>query len=151
MSIIAIVLACLLTAFWLFGSKGKARHNRTRSHKSTPNPGKLKNRYQAASINYEGCACSAVKAIGKKRYLAEQVPRVPLPKCDATTCDCKYVRHTDRRLNEDRRNIFCLQTDLHVVAGKSENRAPGRGRRGTDSPLSTAASDFEYNEIEWVS
>ena len=150
MSIIAIVIICLATAYWLLHSNGKVKPSRVQQLRSARGTVHLHNPYQAVSINYGGCACSAIKAIGDKRFLADQAPRVPLQECNAERCDCKYVRHDDRRLKEDRRALYCLQTDLHVVGGESEKRAPGIGRRSTDFAISTSASDFEYNDIEWA-
>ena len=149
MSIIAISLVCLAAAYWFFNAKRKKQSHRAKLPSRAQGPANRHSRYQAASINYGGCACSAVKAIGDKRFLAEQAPRVPLTECNAARCDCKYVRHEDRRIREDRRAIYCLQTDLHSVAGEAEQRAPGSCRRTTDS-FTAAASDYEYKDVKWA-
>jgi hypothetical protein len=75
---------------------------------------------------------------------------VPLPSCDMAKCECRYVRHEDRRgSGGDRRGIYSLQSDLYTVAGRRERRAVSC-RRNTD--LATeAASDFGCESIEWVS
>ena len=150
MTMIAIIVVCLTGAFWLLKGKGNTKSSRVKRPMSVQRSGNPHKRYQGASINYGGCACSAVKAIGEKRFLAEQAPHVPLRTCNAERCDCKYDRHTDRRVAEDRRAIFCLQTDLHAVSGKAERRSPSGCRRGTDSSTS-AASDFDYKDFNWAS
>jgi hypothetical protein len=48
-------------------------------------------------------ACGAVKALTGKRWLSAEAPRLPLPKCDASTCDCRYQHHPDRRAAPRRR------------------------------------------------
>ena len=150
MTIIAIIAVCLAGAFWLLNAKGNTQSSRAKRPMSVQRSSKPHKRYQAASIKFGGCACSAVKTIGEKRFLAEQAPLVPLPECNAETCDCKYIRHEDRRVREDRRAIFCLKTDLHAVSGEAEHRAPGSCRRKTDS-ITDAASDFDYKDIKWAS
>ena len=150
MTIIAIILVFLTGAFWLFKAKGNTRSSRVKRPIGVHRSGNPHNRYQAASINYGGCACSAVKAIGEKRFLAEQAPPVPLSECNAERCDCKYVRHADRRIRDDRRAVYCLQTDLHAVSGEAESRNPSGYRRETDS-FTSAASDFNYKDFKWAS
>ena len=75
---------------------------------------------------------------------------MPLGECDAEKCDCKFVRHEDRRMSDDRRAVFCLQTDLYEMAGKPDKRVSGHGRRQSDSCASAAASDFQYKDIKWA-
>ena len=147
MAIIAIMLVCAAAAFWLLKPKAKAERTR-KSAKAARQRGNIHHIYQAASINPGGCACNAVKALGDKRFLAEEAPHMPLTNCDSAKCQCRYVRHEDRRKREDRRAVYCLQTDLHVVAGKEEHRVK-TCRRRVDK-LTGAASDLSYNDIKWA-
>ena len=149
MTIIAIMIVCVASAYWLLRPKTKSRRApRTRSVKVASRPGNLHHIYQAASINPGGCACTAVKALGDKRFLADEAPQMPLTNCDSAKCQCRYVRHDDRRRREDRRAVYCLQTDLHLVAGKEEHRAKTCRRRA--DKLTGAASDLSYNDIKWA-
>jgi hypothetical protein len=91
--------------------------------------------YRCTSIVYEESACAAVKAIGSKRFLAvdRNTPMLPLRECDQSKCNCKYMRHDDRREdNDDRRWAAALQTALYEEGGKEDRRMKRRGRRKTD-------------------
>ncbi|MBE9538468.1 MAG: hypothetical protein IMF06_05255 [Proteobacteria bacterium] len=147
MIIISILLVCAAAAYWLLKSGPKNRHARKLSRKAQ-RPGKLHKLYHSASINYGGCACTAVKSLGETRFLAEHAPQIPLPNCDSNKCQCRYVRHEDRRVEEDRRSLYCLQADLHIVAGEEEHRSK-KGRRRTDGPTGTI-SDLSYDDFKWA-
>jgi hypothetical protein len=91
--------------------------------------------YRCTSIVFEESACAAVKAIGRKRFLAvdRDTPTLPLGECDVSRCNCKYMRHDDRREdNDDRRWTAALQTALYEEGGKQDRRMKKRGRRKTD-------------------
>ena len=147
MTIIAIILVCAASAYWLLKPKTKARRTAKRV-KVAQRAGNLHHIYQAASINPGGCACAAVKALGDKRFLAYEAPQMPLPGCNSAKCQCRYVRHDDRRQREERRAVYCLQTDLHIVAGNEEHRVK-TCRRRVDK-LTEAASEISYNDIKWA-
>ena len=148
MVIVALALVFLAATFWfLHGNDGKyeaRRQKKSQSGQGQHNP------YRAASISPGGCACTDATSLADKRFLLEQAPRMPLRECDAAKCDCRYVRHDDRRVNDDRRAVFCLQTDLYEMAGKSDKRVTGYSRRQSDSCFFAAASDFQYKDIKWV-
>jgi hypothetical protein len=85
---------------------------------------------------FDECACDAVKAIGKQRFLraSGDTPTLPLPTCDASKCNCKYMHHDDRRDdNDDRRLAAALRTELYEDSGNANRRANKRGRRKADS------------------
>jgi hypothetical protein len=91
--------------------------------------------YRGTSIEFDACACDAVKAIGKKRFLRSSgdTPMLPLPECDASRCNCKYRHHDDRRDDShDRRLGAVLRTELYEENGNENRRATKRGRRKSD-------------------
>lgn len=91
--------------------------------------------YRCTSIVFEDSACAAVKAIGRKRFLAvdRDTPTLPLQGCDVSRCNCKYARHNDRRDDDDdRRLAVALQTALYEDSGKDNRRMKKRGRRKSD-------------------
>lgn len=45
-------------------------------------------------------ACRAVKQLWQQRFLAKDAPPLPLPDCDATRCECRYIHFDDRRKYE---------------------------------------------------
>ena len=94
-----------------------------------------RNPWRATSIVHDEKACDAVKAIGGKRFLdvERNIPKIPLPTCDTTRCNCKYDRHEDRRdSSEDRRMPNALHAELYDRTGKGNRRNRKRGRRKTD-------------------
>ena len=90
------------------------------------------NRYQAVSICAAGSHCEAVGAMGNERFLLKSSPHLPLPECDVDTCRCRYLRHEDRRDEEDDRRLSIVtDNDYYRLKGGSERREK-RGRRNTD-------------------
>ena len=103
--------------------------------KTTGKPRAPRNPWRATSIVFNEKACDAVKELGGKRFLDadRNTPKLPLPDCDVTECDCKYARHEDRRdETEDRRNPNALKADLYDQPGQVSRRSRKRGRRKTD-------------------
>jgi hypothetical protein len=157
MSIIAIVVVFTAAILWLLRSGDN-------SNKTGPKPARVKRvqarvarakraaseirPYRAASVLVQGCACNGAKAIRGKRYLIADVPIIPLPECNQSQCQCRYVRHEDRRKKDERRALYSLQSDLYAVNEKSDRRR-GRGRRKSDWEPETPAGDFNFDELEW--
>lgn len=143
MSVTAIILACLVTAYWLFRSRNNPPPPRTLpSGRRQPNP------YRAVSISHRGGACAAVKALGNKRYPVAQAPRLPLLQCDEAKCNCRYTRHEDQRVLGDRRNIFGLQSDTYALTGKPERRSVQNRRKKDLGP--DKSSTYGLDDIEWT-
>jgi hypothetical protein len=95
---------------------------------------KLKTRppWHAVSIAPGPGACRNAELNVKKRWLAAEAPRLPLSGCDAATCDCRYIHHSDRRAKSRRqidREYFGRYFD------GEEQRQGTRGRRSTDHDL----------------
>lgn len=87
------------------------------------------NPYHAVSIRPGRYACGAVLQLQGVRFLSADAPKLPLPGCNASTCNCRYQHHEDRR-EADRR-----QSDVWGSGPKwtgPERRKGGRGRRSTD-------------------
>jgi len=60
------------------------------------------NVYHAVSIKSGPRCCQTAKSMSGVRFLSKQAPRLPLPQCDAASCECKYLHHEDRRSYERR-------------------------------------------------
>ena len=60
----------------------------------------------AVSIERDLLPCDAAKALGEKRFLSHEAPDLPLVDCDRDKCTCRYIHHSDRRSNEERRLPF---------------------------------------------
>lgn len=61
-------------------------------------------RFHGVSIRRGPDCCQAVEALGKRRFLGDEAPRLPLPGCDHPRCECAYSHHKDRRDGDDRRS-----------------------------------------------
>ena len=60
----------------------------------------------AVSIERDLLPCDAAKALADKRFLSHEAPELPLAGCDRDKCTCRYLHHSDRRSNEERRLPF---------------------------------------------
>lgn len=148
MTIITVLILSLAAAFWLLRSR--SGHDSERQSRKVQTVPITRSPYLATSINIKGCGCTAVKAVGNKRFLSSgNVPKLPLADCASTACSCSYVRHEDRRTSQgDRRAPFSIRTDLYNLATESERREK-KGRRQSDWS-SNAASDMNYEDFEWT-
>lgn len=91
-----------------------------------------KGEFHAVSIKFDADACLHAKALQGRRFLAREAPNLPLDKCDATKCDCRFVHHEDRRSGKDRRSPFG-SGGVGAVTGRFEaERREGGDRRRND-------------------
>jgi hypothetical protein len=103
----------------LFGAKKAPERARPATQ---PSP------YHAVSVLPGNDACAAAYRFSGQRFLSRQAPRLPLPSCDAATCDCRFKHHKDRRSGPRRNSDVGM-----IMAGYSGNeRRRSRGRRATD-------------------
>ena len=113
-------------------SAGKRSAGRSHKHNQAPplNP------FRATSIKPGKQACEAVLAVKRKRYLVarDDIPSLPLAGCTSFNCNCKYVKHSDRRnaMEGDRRALGGLRRELMSQARDTERRRVRRGRRSDD-------------------
>ena len=87
-------------------------------------------KYAAAAIvpGSDSC-CNAVREIAWKRFLANQVPMIPLRDCGLPSCSCTYRRYTDRR-QENRRAVAANIG----TTGSNRMIRPQGDRRSPSSP-----------------
>lgn len=139
--VLVLVVAVLLIAVVsrTFGSPGTLGFNAGNITSKKPKPKKAapvaRNPYRSTSIQVDDHACEAARNIAGKRFLDtdRNVPKVPLPECDASACHCKYAHHTDRRdSEEDQRQPSALRSELYEASGKPNRRQRKRGRRKSD-------------------
>jgi len=101
-----LVLALLLSVWWLIL---RIRRNRTEVRASR-NPGTKPvdktSAYHAVSLKYSSDACDAAKALTGRRFLSGAAPQLPLPDCNAAECNCGFAHHSDRRSGKDRRSPY---------------------------------------------
>lgn len=96
--------------------------------KPDPMP-KESSQYASVRLCCDRHACSSAKAMRDKAFLATEAPTLPLPACDATHCQCKYAKASDRRGTDGRRAI-----DLGIqplIFDGTEHRENERRATGT--------------------
>ncbi len=126
-SIIAIII--LVVSILLF------RRTRATTKKRPAVPdrlGKVQSdaRFLAVSLENLSGACAAAYAIQGERFLPTAAPRIPLPECDAPECNCRYVRHNDRRLSRTRRQRW--MGNVGDLGGAIKEQRDGGDRRRND-------------------
>lgn len=80
----------------------------------------------------EGC-CLAAQNLAHKRFLVDEIPRLPLSDCDAEQCCCTYERFDDRRSELRRASDvgFSIGSQLHGEDNRN-NSVPGRREDDAD-------------------
>ncbi|MBT8090002.1 MAG: hypothetical protein KJO01_07320 [Gammaproteobacteria bacterium] len=91
---------------------------------------KIKYRGVQVVVDKNDC-CQAALPIADKRFLIEQIPKLPLADCDAARCNCAYERFDDRRADFRRASdvAFDMASQLHDDDSRSSTSS---GRRGSD-------------------
>ena len=77
--------------------------------------------------------CEAVLKLQEQRFLALRAPALPVPGCDRKRCECRYVRHADRRAATDRRDAFARFGGL-LPNARGERRSPRDRRKSRSTP-----------------
>jgi len=86
--------------------------------------------FQAISIFRGTRACEMARRFSEHRFLAREAPQLPLTGCTMSeSCECRYIRHKDRR-SESRRSGDVFATAARSVEYKE--RRLRRGRRSGD-------------------
>lgn len=88
-----------------------------------------KSQYHAVSIRFPANACAAAKALAGERFLAAEAPPLPLPACDSSSCECRFVHHQDRRSGKDRRSPFASGGISGGTGRFDAERRAGKDRR----------------------
>lgn len=90
-------------------------------------------RWHSVSIECE-FGCEAAMALDGQRFLPAEAPGIPVPGCDRPSCSCRYVRHDDRRQEDERRFAFGTFGGLIPRAGGTERREAGDRRNAQKPP-----------------
>jgi hypothetical protein len=84
--------------------------------------------WHAVMIGAPPNACAAAQACKGKRFLSDDAPWLPLEKCDATRCECRYRHFADRRGPPRRKE----EKGAAPKPREQGNLRRSRGRRVTD-------------------
>ena len=125
-----IVIALVLLVGWLFI---RGRQSKKTGAVKPRRPAPTSNSsYHAVSIKFKSRACMAAKTIEGQRFLSSEAPRLPLPECDVTDCQCHFAHHKDRRVSKDRRNVFNSSGHSDTTGRHEQERRGKRDRRHDD-------------------
>jgi hypothetical protein len=128
---LALVLLLLIIGAAVFLIMRKPAQ-KTPTAKARPACGATASPYSSVSIMLPESCCSAVQAIEGTRFLQKESPQLPLDNCTTTPCKCGFIRHEDRRHEEeDRRAIHGLRAEMYALNTGDERRVR-RGRRSYD-------------------
>jgi len=90
------------------------------------------NPYQSMSLMLPIAHCDAISSLADRRFLKREAPSLPLKDCDKATCKCGFIKHADRREeDDDRRALYGLRAEMHAIHTGNERRKR-RGRRAGD-------------------
>ncbi len=89
-------------------------------------------KYRGVQVNANDAdCCMAVKTVAGKRFLSDDVPKLPLAACDADKCQCTYELHQKRR--SDIRRASDVGYDIASQYCEQNNRnSSSTGRRFDD-------------------
>ena len=92
--------------------------------------------YSAVTVRPGLFACERVAPLIGRRMLEKDAPVLPVPGCDARTCDCRFEKFADRRSGDDRRTPFAHNQFDQFRGGKLQPRQSGdrRAVRGNNRP-----------------
>ncbi len=84
--------------------------------------------FEAVSIQIQHHPCHAARELRGKRFLAEEMPELPLPGCDRK-CECTFKYHRERRDEQNRRAPYLSADDSDDDFEVLENRSSSDRRK----------------------
>jgi hypothetical protein len=91
--------------------------------------------FRAVSIETSQSGCTVAKSIQSQRFLNEGAPALPLAKCNAAECHCKYRYHSDRRSGALDRRLGPVEESDESEFWSLRNRRSFLGRRLAEKPF----------------
>lgn len=88
--------------------------------------------FHAVSIEPAKACCAEAQAIGSQRFLSDEAPSLPLPKCGVQECGCRYVHHADRRSGARDRRLGPVEESDESEFWSMRNRRSFLDRRLTE-------------------
>jgi hypothetical protein len=101
MLILCAVLIFLVALLWFNQIRNESRLNAVLSDSQASLSKPL---YRCVKIETGEHVCHAALEYENKSILMNDAPILPLKSCDASQCDCRFLRFDDRRMGKDRRN-----------------------------------------------
>ena len=91
--------------------------------------------HHAVTIVIGARACAAVRAIGEKRFLSREAPKLPLKACDCASCPLSRSRCTSCSVRPQ------ILRSAPAALTQTMRAAPSHGRRGPKRCSATTAID----------
>jgi hypothetical protein len=86
------------------GERYSDDENETRPIEVTRNqPSKRAKLFYGVTVQPGMNSCKAVEKMRGRRYLTHEAPKLPLPECRRSNCQCRMIPEDDRRTGFDRR------------------------------------------------
>ena len=130
-----LVLALLLSVWWLILRVRRNRIDAAAERAPTSTKAKSTSAFHAVSLKYSSDACDTAKAMTGRRFLSGAAPKLPLPGCDADVCNCGFAHHDDRRSGRDRRSPFNPATHGSGTGAFQVERRDRRDRRRSNNTI----------------
>jgi len=113
----------------------QSRTAKSRPLAQSAKPNSTSTDYRAASLQVEKTSCAAALDLAGKRFLAAEIPAIPLQECDRIgACACKFRKYSDRRSDDDRRSnsyavdrITASEKEQSYQRAKTDRRKLGEG------------------------
>jgi hypothetical protein len=122
-----LVICCLVGfAVWLSRPRKRVTAQGEQADSQPVSP------YRGVAIKPGNDGCASARRLEEQRFLAQEAPRLPLPGCDASLCNCRYSHFEDRREHQ-RRSSHALARGLGG-AGNLEHRTGSDRRRRSGFP-----------------
>ncbi|CAA0123393.1 Uncharacterised protein [Halioglobus japonicus] len=129
MQLTILVVAMMLGLFVLFRLR-MVRSAQPNNRKSDRRRGfAATHPFRAVSIEMTPGSCNAARSIASQRFLREGAPPLPLAKCNAAQCRCRYTYHADRRSGDQDRRLGPVEESDESEFWSMRNRRSFLGRR----------------------
>ncbi|MFW5431642.1 MAG: hypothetical protein ACKE5M_00170 [Methylophilaceae bacterium] len=119
--LIALIIFSAIAYFWYINKqkdlleksgikKANAKERAAQSEKSA---------FRCVTIKPGRTACKTAQILKNKPILMSEAISLPLSACDAAKCDCQFLRHDDRRMEERRNDIYVAR---QIIVDENNNR-----------------------------
>ena len=109
---------------------GQLRKPKPRRLAQSAKPNSTSTDYRAASLQVEKTSCAAALDLAGKRFLAAEIPAIPLKECDRIgDCPCKFRKYSDRRSDDDRRSNSYAIDRINANGKEQSNQRAKTDRR----------------------
>jgi hypothetical protein len=128
-----VVIFVLLRKRQLSESTVNVQSRKPKPHplaQSATKPNPTSTDYRAASLQVEKSSCAAALDLAGTRFLATEIPSIPLKECDRIgDCPCKFRKYSDRRNDDDRRSNSYAVDRINASEEEQSNRRAKNDRR----------------------